>query len=218
MEFCHLLSAVATLRSVIYCSEFDPLVVVLDTQRKYPANIVKNQNYNVISFLPVVLYKQFKFFFNLYFLLIALSQFIPALKIGLLFSYVAPLVFVLLVTLGKKAADDYERMKRDAEANSAMYQRLSCLNRDENLGESDAEWVRSADLSVGDFVIIPKDQSVPADCILLRTTSDGGACFIRTDQLDGETDWKMRYFKKTIYAIVNGEMQNCRTLMPAAAE
>ncbi|KAI9334592.1 hypothetical protein BDR26DRAFT_908912 [Obelidium mucronatum] len=135
---------------------------------------------------------KFKFFFNLYFLLIALSQFIPALKIGLLFSYVAPLVFVLLVTLGKEAADDYERMKRDAEANSAMYQRLSCLNRDENLGESDAEWVRSADLSVGDFVIIHKDQRVPADCILLRTTEDGGACFIRTDQLDGETDWKMR--------------------------
>jgi phospholipid-translocating ATPase len=33
---------------------------------------------------------------------------------------------------------------------------------------------------------------VPADCILLRTTESSGACFIRTDQLDGETDWKMR--------------------------
>jgi len=29
-----------------------------------------------------VFYEQFKFFFNLYFLLVALSQFIPALKIG----------------------------------------------------------------------------------------------------------------------------------------
>ena len=28
-------------------------------------------------------YEQFKFFFNLYFLLVALSQFVPALKIGL---------------------------------------------------------------------------------------------------------------------------------------
>lgn len=28
--------------------------------------------------------------------------------------------------------------------------------------------------------------------ILLRTTEDSGACFIRTDQLDGETDWKLR--------------------------
>lgn len=28
--------------------------------------------------------------------------------------------------------------------------------------------------------------------ILLRTTEDNGSCFIRTDQLDGETDWKLR--------------------------
>ena len=32
----------------------------------------------------------------------------------------------------------------------------------------------------------------PADLVLLRTTESSGACFIRTDQLDGETDWKLR--------------------------
>ncbi|KAJ3062047.1 putative aminophospholipid-translocase, partial [Podochytrium sp. JEL0797] len=158
--------------------------------QSFPANIVQNQKYNVISFLPVVLYEQFKFFFNLYFLLIALSQFIPALKIGLLFSYVAPLVFVLLITLGKEAADDYERMKRDKEANSMMYQRLSTSHRQE--GEDSLEWVKSSELGVGDLVVVQKDQRVPADCVLLRTSEENGACFIRTDQLDGETDWKMR--------------------------
>ena len=49
---------------------------------KYPANLVRNQKYNLVSFLPIVLYQQFKFFFNLYFLLVALSQFVPALRIG----------------------------------------------------------------------------------------------------------------------------------------
>lgn len=54
-----------------------------DKQRsRYPANIVRNQKYNAFTFLPIVFYEQFKFFFNLYFLLVALSQFIPALKIG----------------------------------------------------------------------------------------------------------------------------------------
>jgi len=33
---------------------------------------------------------------------------------------------------------------------------------------------------------------VPADMIFLRTTEKPGACFIRTDQLDGETDWKLK--------------------------
>jgi len=28
--------------------------------------------------------------------------------------------------------------------------------------------------------------------ILLRTSEETGSCFIRTDQLDGETDWKLR--------------------------
>ena len=28
--------------------------------------------------------------------------------------------------------------------------------------------------------------------VFIRTTEKGGACFIRTDQMDGETDWKLR--------------------------
>ena len=36
------------------------------------------------------------------------------------------------------------------------------------------------------------DERVPADMVLLRTTNETGSCFIRTDQLDGETDWKLR--------------------------
>lgn len=42
------------------------------------------------------------------------------------------------------------------------------------------------------FIII-KIFQVPADMILLRTTEKTGASFIRTDQLDGETDWKLRF-------------------------
>ena len=51
-------------------------------QSKFSANIVRNQKYNVFTFLPIVFYEQFKFFFNLYFLLVALSQFVPALRTG----------------------------------------------------------------------------------------------------------------------------------------
>lgn len=40
--------------------------------------------------------------------------------------------------------------------------------------------------------MVEKDQRVPADLVLIRTTEKSGACFVRTDQLDGETDWKLR--------------------------
>ena len=58
----------------------------------FPPNIVRNQQYSILSFVPVVLFNQFKFFFNLYFLLVALTQFIPVLQVGFLVTYIAPLV------------------------------------------------------------------------------------------------------------------------------
>ena len=55
---------------------------ILAQQSSYPANDIRNKKYTIVSFLPLVFYEQFKFFFNFYFLVVALSQFIPALKIG----------------------------------------------------------------------------------------------------------------------------------------
>ncbi|KAH9993065.1 protein transporter [Russula vinacea] len=173
-------------------------------QSKFPPNIVRNQKYNVFTFLPIVFYEQFKFFFNLYFLLVALSQFIPALRTGFLVTYIAPLAFVLLVTMGKEAYDDYKRNLRDREANSARYLVLASSS---SLSPSDDDELRhsllegnlpptrsvpSSSIRVGDLVVLEKNQRLPADLILLRTSDSSGTCFIRTDQLDGETDWKLR--------------------------
>ncbi|PWN21083.1 phospholipid-translocating P-type ATPase [Microstroma glucosiphilum] len=210
----------------------------------------------------MILYEQFKFFFNLYFLLVALSQFIPPLKIGFLATYIAPLSFVLLVTIGKEAIDDFERFKRDNESNSAPYEVLlkgpeTSLSAARGGYDEERAWQTSSShrvttpsskIRVGDLVVLHKNQRVPADLVLLKTwageqlphrqteTSDGsnadtscddrfvlddgedeeednmtgvkqpsldaveksedpsesGTCFVRTDQLDGETDWKLR--------------------------
>ncbi|KAF9167782.1 putative aminophospholipid-translocase [Actinomortierella ambigua] len=153
-------------------------------KRRYPPNVTRNTKYNIVTFLPIVLYEQFKFFLNLYFLLVALSQFIPALKIGYIVTYVAPLCFVLAVTIGKEAYDDIKRYRRDQEANSQLYQ---CLQPGGGF-----KTIPSSSIKVGDMIVVHKNQNVPADMILLRTTEESGACFIRTDQLDGETDWKLR--------------------------
>ncbi|KIK19433.1 hypothetical protein PISMIDRAFT_107630 [Pisolithus microcarpus 441] len=161
-------------------------------QTHFPPNMVRNQKYNLLTFFPFVLYEQFKFFFNLYFLLVALSQFIPVLKIGFIFTYVAPLAFVLCVTMGKEAYDDYKRYLRDREANSQKY--LTLVPHPSHSPDSGPHTrsVPSSSLRVGDLVMLEKNQRVPADMVLLRTSDPSGTCFIRTDQLDGETDWKLR--------------------------
>jgi len=50
----------------------------------------------------------------------------------------------------------------------------------------------SSDIKVGNILKIHQNGRFPADCILLHTTERQGTVFIRTDQLDGETDWKLR--------------------------
>lgn len=54
------------------------------------------------------------------------------------------------------------------------------------------ELVTSANMKVGDIIKVHQNQRIPADMILLYTTEKNGSVFIRTDQLDGETDWKLR--------------------------
>lgn len=60
----------------------------------------------------------------MFFLLLCLSQFIPLFKVGLLFSYIAPLVFVLVMTMVKEAYDDLKKYLRDKETNEQTYRVL----------------------------------------------------------------------------------------------
>lgn len=115
----------------------------------------------------------------------ALSQFIPDVRIGYLYTYWGPLGFVLAVTLFREAIDDFRRHQRDREVNSQKYRRL--VNSSQTF-----ELVPSSKLKLGDIIIVEKDERVPADLVLLRTSDKSGAVFVRTDQLDGETDWKLR--------------------------
>jgi phospholipid-translocating ATPase len=231
-------------------------------QSRYPANVVSNAKYTPWSFLPRTLYNEFSFFFNIYFLLVALSQIIPILRIGYMSSYIAPLALVVSISLGKEALDDVARRRRDAEANSEEFivltfqppssQRQQAHTRqmtpNENANTQDVKIYeitkKSRDLKVGDILKLRKDQRLPADVIILKSTmiesygttdltdqsspsglidadtnnsayatswpvvanrhssraiddsrehiNDSGDTFIRTDQLDGETDWKLR--------------------------
>nr|XP_031297576.1 probable phospholipid-transporting ATPase IIB isoform X5 [Camelus dromedarius] len=77
-------------------------------EEKHPRNSIKNQKYNVFTFIPGG--------------------------------------FVLAVTITREAIDEFRRFQRDKEVNSQLYSKLTIR----------------------------------------------GSCFIRTDQLDGETDWKLK--------------------------
>uniref|UniRef100_A0A8B9G744 Phospholipid-transporting ATPase n=1 Tax=Amazona collaria TaxID=241587 RepID=A0A8B9G744_9PSIT len=151
--------------------------------QRYPRNVINNQKYNFFTFLPGVLFNQFKYFFNLYFLLLACSQFVVEMRLGALYTYWVPLGFVLAVTVIREAAEEIRCYMRDKEVNSQIYSKLTARGTVK---------VKSSNIQVGDLIIVEKNQRVPADMIFLRTSEKNGSCFLRTDQLDGETDWKLR--------------------------
>uniref|UniRef100_A0A8C1SJW1 Phospholipid-transporting ATPase n=1 Tax=Cyprinus carpio TaxID=7962 RepID=A0A8C1SJW1_CYPCA len=108
------------------------------------------------NILNCVLYQQFKFFLNLYFLVVACSQFVPSLKIGYLYTYWAPLGFVLAVTMVREAVDEVRHCRRDKEMNSQLYSKLT---------------VR------GDHSVTHPDE------VIHVMSYDQSSCFIRTDQV-----------------------------------
>uniref|UniRef100_A0A671QHX4 Phospholipid-transporting ATPase n=1 Tax=Sinocyclocheilus anshuiensis TaxID=1608454 RepID=A0A671QHX4_9TELE len=144
-------------------------------EQRYPRNVINNQKYNFFTFLPGVLFNQFKYFFNLYFLLLACSQFVNELRLGALYTYWVPLGFVLIITIVREAVEEMRCFLRDKEVNSQIYSKLSTRGTVK---------VKSSGIQVGDLIIVEKT--------FFPDFYHKGSCFLRTDQLDGETDWKLR--------------------------
>jgi phospholipid-translocating ATPase len=132
----------------------------------YPKNVIRNQKYSIITFIPLVLFEQFRVFLNLYFLVMACTQFIAVLRIGPIYTYWAPLIFVICVSMIREAYDDITRAYRDKELNSQRYTLLTENGR--------REQILSSELQVADIIIIEKNQRVPADVVLLQTSDTSG--------------------------------------------
>lgn len=48
--------------------------------------------------------------------------------------------------------------------------------------------MKNSSIQMGDLIIVEKNQCIPVGMIYPRTS---GFCFLQTDQLNGETDWKL---------------------------
>ena len=156
------------------------------------SNKDENNKYNVITFIPITLFNQFRQFGNLFYLIMTITQFFPQLAVGFLFTYIAPLAFVVAVSMEKELYDDINRRIQDKKTNSTSITVLQ-LSDDKKRVISDFK-KNASELLVGDIIKLNKDERVPADIIVLKTFNEAGdnQAFIRTDQLDGETDWKLR--------------------------
>lgn len=127
-------------------------------------------------------------FSNLYFLVTAIISLTPLSPLSPV-TTISPLVFVLFVTALKDAYEDVQRHKADRKANSEEYDVLRMVEPGAGMVK---KRVQSADILVGDIVLVEKESFFPADLIALCSSEAEGVCYVETSNLDGETNLKRR--------------------------
>ncbi|KAH6800420.1 ATPase E1-E2 type family protein / haloacid dehalogenase-like hydrolase family protein [Perilla frutescens var. hirtella] len=150
---------------------------------KYPNNYVSTTKYNVVTFLPIALFEQFRRVANLYFLLAAILSLTKLAAFNKV-SVIAPLVFVIGISMIKEAIEDWHRFLQDRKVNS----------RKVNVHVGEGLFVQKSweSLLVGDVVKVLKNEYFPSDLLLLSSSYEDGLCYVETMNLDGETNLKAK--------------------------
>ncbi|XP_008105306.2 phospholipid-transporting ATPase VA isoform X1 [Anolis carolinensis] len=148
-------------------------------------NRLKTTKYTAMSFLPKNLFEQFHRLANVYFVFIALLNFVPAVNAFQPELALAPVLFILAVTAVKDLWEDYSRYRSDQEINH-----MECLV----YCRIERKYITRywKEVKVGDFIQLRCNEIIPADILLLSSSDPDGLCHIETANLDGETNLKQR--------------------------
>ncbi|XP_033922525.1 phospholipid-transporting ATPase VB isoform X2 [Melopsittacus undulatus] len=153
--------------------------------RYYDSNKIKTTKYTILTFLPKNIYEQFHRFANIYFVVIALLNFVPIVNAFQPEVSMIPICVIMAMTAIKDAWEDFRRYKLDKEINH-----MGCYiySREEHAYVEKC-W---KDVRVGDFVQLQCNETIPADILLLYSSDQNGVCHLETANLDGETNLKQR--------------------------
>ena len=154
-----------------------------DLEYHFKTNTIDTTKYNCLTFLPKALLFQFMRLANIYFLITAIIQCIPAISPLGAETALIPIIFVLSVSLIREAIEDLERRKLDKLQNSEPSEVY-----DSGVWKS----TMSGQLKIGQLVQVEKDNTFPADLILIDSSLPEGICYIETGTLDGEKTLKLK--------------------------
>ena len=165
------------------------------------SNAVSTSQYNLVTFLPVNLFIQFKKPANVYFLVIAIMQLIPAISLtGAMPTVAIPLAVVVIVTMIKDGMEDYKRHVSDRRENS---QSVCVIDR-----AGVQHTVAWHSVKMGDLLVIQNRQPIPSDLVLIASSESGGVSFVETSNLDGETNLKLKTVPKEFLQTAHPELSH----------
>ena len=184
----------------------------VEQPQKYCNNSVRTSQYTLLTFLPLALANQYKTPFNWFFLIQAIIDCIPSISSVTPATTIMPVVIVLIISLIREAVEDYRKYKNDKTANETLisvYKLPKFLKKQCHL------------IKIGNIIKVKKEEMIPADLLILKTSLQNGFCYMQTSNLDGETTLKPReaiYFTqqklkysspKTFRNILNPINDNC---------
>ncbi|XP_047466409.1 probable phospholipid-transporting ATPase VD [Mugil cephalus] len=153
--------------------------------KNFKGNAIRTTKYSLLTFIPMNLFQQFHRVANLYFLFLALLNWVPAVEAFQKEITMIPLLLVLTAIAIKDAVEDYRRYLFDKNVNNSVVQVFCGTQK----AYTDQYW---KDVRVGDFVRLSCNEIIPADILLLYSSDPRGLCYIETANLDGETNLKQR--------------------------
>nr|XP_008542298.1 PREDICTED: probable phospholipid-transporting ATPase VD isoform X2 [Equus przewalskii] len=151
----------------------------------YTNNRIRTTKYTLLNFVPRNLFEQFHRAANLYFLFLAVLNWVPLVEAFQKEITMLPLVVVLTIIAIKDGLEDYRKYKIDKQINNLV---TKVYSRKEKK-YVDQCW---KDVTVGDFIRLSCNEVIPADMVLLFSTDPDGICHIETSGLDGESNLKQR--------------------------
>ncbi|XP_068570692.1 phospholipid-transporting ATPase VB [Cebidichthys violaceus] len=173
------------LRNLVSNLPYEGLGKAKQPNRYFPGNAIKTTKYTLLLFIPMNLFEQFHRLANIYFVGLAILNFVPVVNAFQPEVALIPICVILSLAALKDAWEDFRRYQSDRKLNNTpcfIYSR-----KDKRFTES--SW---KDVRVGDFVKVFCNEIVPADLLLLHTSDPNGVCHIETSNLDGETNLKQR--------------------------
>uniref|UniRef100_A0A671U538 Phospholipid-transporting ATPase n=1 Tax=Sparus aurata TaxID=8175 RepID=A0A671U538_SPAAU len=173
------------LRNLVSNLPYEGLEKGKQPNRHFPGNAIKTTKYTLLLFIPMNLFEQFHRLANIYFVGLAILNFVPVVNAFQPEVALIPICIIMALTALKDAWEDFRRYQSDRKLNNTPC--LIYSRKEKQFMER-----RWKDVRVGDFVKVFCNEIVPADLLLLHTSDPNGVCHIETANLDGETNLKQR--------------------------
>ncbi|CAF2840318.1 unnamed protein product [Rotaria sp. Silwood2] len=154
-------------------------------KHKSQTNRIRTTRYNILTFIPKNLFEQFHRVANIYFAALIALNWVPVINAVSKAVAFIPLTVILVITGIKDLVEDLKRWRSDININKQITEVYDKTSRT----FVQCKW---EDLSVGSIVRVHVNETVPADILLLSSTSCESTCYLDTAAIDGETNLKQK--------------------------